>query len=115
MSVCVRVYTSLSIRRNLLRLPTVADNHGGRHGRRKERKSISRALVRERVIYVLIMQQPRFITGDTRCLADSEIEISRGTDLDGAELCRVAPRPGRSCPFRCTLEIRVTLKSVISS
>lgn len=56
-----------------------------------EKGEKERALVRERVIYALIMQQPRFITSDTRCLADSGIarSIDRSkdfsTDDEGAE------------------------------
>jgi len=39
------------------------------------------------------MQQPRFITGDTRCLADSEISISRRDNPpDGAKVSRRAAR-----------------------
>lgn len=64
---------------------------------RTERKS--QALVRERVIYALIMQQPRFITGDTRCLADSEISISRRDNPRWGEGVETRGQEDLSCPL----------------
>jgi len=75
---------ALSMRRNLLRLPGVAiaewwhdRGTGEREREKEEERERERALVQERVIYALIMQQPRFITSDTRCPADSEIDLRR--------------------------------------
>lgn len=57
-----------------------------------EKGEKERALVRERVIYALIMQQPRFITSDTRCLADSGIARS----IDRRTFRRTTKVPSRT-------------------